>query len=238
MTPEEVKQAEEAKLYIRANRRLLIQTFVNPATHKKTEHPVSIFMAGSPGAGKTELSKRIIEALFQQPGDNPVRIDADEIRAMIDGYTGDNAHVFQGASARGVEILFDNVLQHNMNVILDGTFALKRKGFSNIERSLSHGRLVEIYYIFQEPEIAWDFTKKREVLERRRITKEVFVKAFFAAHENIVEAKARFGDNIKLNVVIKDVRDPSNYQIYLNIASVDKLISWKYSHDKLIQELT
>jgi len=238
MTPEEVKQAEEAKLYIRANRRLLIQTFANPATHKKTEHPVSIFMAGSPGAGKTELSKRIIEALFQQPGDNPVRIDADEIRAMIDGYTGDNAHVFQGASARGVEILFDNVLQHNMNVILDGTFALKRKGFSNIERSLSHGRLVEIYYIFQEPEIAWDFTKKREVLERRRITKEVFVKAFFAAHENIVEAKARFGDNIKLNVVIKDVRDPSNYQIYLNIASVDKLISWKYSHDKLIQELT
>jgi len=238
MTPEEVKQAEEAKLYIRANRRLLIQTFANPATHKKTEHPVSIFMAGSPGAGKTELSKRIIEALFQQPGDNPVRIDADEIRAMIDGYTGDNAHVFQGASARGVEILFDNVLQHNMNVILDGTFALKRKGFSKIERSLSHGRLVEIYYIFQEPEIAWDFTKKREVLERRRITKEVFVKAFFAAHENIVEAKARFGDNIKLNVVIKDVRDPSNYQIYLNIASVDKLISWKYSHDKLIQELT
>jgi UDP-N-acetylglucosamine kinase len=237
MTPEEEKQAEEAKRYIRANKRLLIQTFADPAAHKKTDRPVSIFMAGSPGAGKTEFSKRIIEALSQWPGDNPVRIDADEIRAMIDSYTGDNAHVFQGASARGVEMLFDHVLARNLNVILDGTFALKEKGFSNIERSLSHGRLVEIYYLFQEPEVAWDFTKKREVLERRRITKEVFVKAFFAAHENVVEAKTRFGDKIRLNVVLKDIRDPSNYQVHFNVASVDKLVPWKYSHDTLTREL-
>lgn len=237
MTPEEEKQAEEARRYVRANKRLLIQKFIDPAINKKTGRPVSIFMAGSPGAGKTEFSKRVAEVLFQEPGDNPVRIDADEIRVMIPGYTGDNSHVFQGASARGVEMLFDYVMEHNLNVILDGTFALREKGFSNIERSLNHDRLVEIYYLFQEPEIAWDFTKKREVLEHRRITKEVFVNAFFAAHENVVEAKARFGDKIRLNIVVKDVRDPSNYRVGINVASVDKLIPWPYSHDTLIQEL-
>jgi hypothetical protein len=237
MTPEEERQAEEARKYIRAHRRLLVSTFADPATHKKAEHPVSIFMAGSPGAGKTEFSKRIIEALFQEPGDNPVRIDADEIRAMIPGYTGDNSHVFQGASARGVEMLYDHVLAHNLNVVLDGTFALKEKGFSNVERSLSHNRLVEIYYLFQEPEVAWDFTKKREVLEHRRITKEVFIRAFFAAHENVAEAKARFGDKIRLNVVVKDIRDPSTYRVGLNAAGVDQFIPWTYSHDTLTETL-
>ena len=170
-------------------------------------------------------------------GDNPVRIDADEIRGLIPGYTGDNAHVFQGASVRGVEILFDHVLDKNLNVILDGTFALKEKGFSNIQRSIDHDRQVEIYYLFQEPEVAWDFTKKREVLEHRRITKDVFIKAFFAAHENVIEAKTCFGNQIELNVVIKHVRDPANYQVVLDTSSVDQLILWKYSYDKLNKEL-
>ncbi len=238
MTPDEEKQAEEARRYVRANQRTFIAKFADLAAHGSVEQPISIFMAGSPGAGKTEFSKRLVEALFEQWGDNPVRIDADEIREMIPGYTGDNSHIFQGASARGVEILYDYVLDHQLNAIVDGTFALKEKGISNIERSLGRGRLVEIYYLFQEPEIAWDFTKKREVIEHRKITKEVFVNAFFAAHDNVVAAKKHFWDKIQLNVVLKDVRDASRYQVNFNATDIDQLVPWEYNESTLMQKLT
>ena len=237
MTPEEEKQAEEARKWVRANRRVLIAKFADLAVHPSVDEPTSIFMAGAPGSGKTELSKRIVETIIRTPGHNPVRIDADDIREMIPGYTGANSHVFQGASARGVEILYDYALDHDQNVIVDGTFALKEKSFDNIERSLRHNRLVQVYYVFQEPHIAWDFTIKREAIEHRNVSKEVFVRAFFAAHENVMAAKQHFEDKIRLNVVVKDVRDPANYQIELNVVDIDQLVPWAYSHDKLESEL-
>ena len=106
MTPEEEKQAEEAKGFIRAHKAFLKQKFAAISTHAKSKHPVSIFMAGSPGAGKTEFSKRLVELVIGEDGSLPVRIDADEIREIIPGYNGSNSNIFQGASARGVEILY------------------------------------------------------------------------------------------------------------------------------------
>lgn len=43
--------------------------------------PVSVFMAGSPGAGKTESSRRLIER-FSSDGHSILRIDADDLRSM------------------------------------------------------------------------------------------------------------------------------------------------------------
>ncbi len=237
MTPEEEQQAEEARRFVRANRRLLIEKFANLSTHPSVEHPITVFMAGAPGSGKTELSKRIMEGIIKTPGHTPVRIDADEIREMIPGYTGANSHVFQGASARGVEILYDYALDHDQHVILDGTFALKEKSFSNIERALHRDRSVEMYYIFQDPRVAWDFTKKREAIEHRNVSKEVFVRAFFAAHDNVMAAKKQYADHIQLNVVIKDIRSPADYQAKLNVADIDQLVPWDYDQDKLSKEL-
>ena len=236
MTPEEKLQAEKAKRYVQGSKSLLIEKFADFATHSSEVNPVSIFMAGSPGAGKTEFSKRLVEALFEQK-QNPVRIDADEIRDWIPGYTGANSHVFQGASSRGVDILYSSTLARRQSVILDGTFAWKEKVFNNIERSLSRGRPIQVYYLFQKPEVAWEFTKQREALENRRVTKDVFVKAFLAAHTNVIAAKAHFGENIKLNVVLKDMRDPTRYEVHLDTADVDQFIPWEYSYDTLMQTL-
>ena len=43
--------------------------------------PVSIFMAGSPGAGKTEASKALVREFR-----DPVRIDPDELRSEFKQY--------------------------------------------------------------------------------------------------------------------------------------------------------
>src|SRR3989344_1771087 len=94
---------EKAFEAIKKNSSNLIKKFADPEKYKSVLKPVSLFMAGSPGAGKTEVSKGLIKR-FEV---SPIMIDADEIRKLCDGYTGDNAHIFQKAANKGVNILFD-----------------------------------------------------------------------------------------------------------------------------------
>src|SRR3989338_11007487 len=119
MGEDEAKLEEEAFRFIKANRQELIRKFANPSLYKPVENPISLFMAGSPGAGKTEVSKSLVKRFK----DAPIRIDADEIRKVCEGYKGSNAHVFQKAANKGVNILFDYALKEKLNLILDGTFA-------------------------------------------------------------------------------------------------------------------
>lgn len=185
-------------------------------------------MAGSPGAGKTEISKRLIEQFVDNA---PVRIDADDIREMFPNYTGGNSHIFQRACTAGVNKLFDYVMEHDLNVILDGTFAYER-AMENIERSLKRNRRVIIYYIFQNPIVAWKFTKIREETEGRQVSKEVFIHSFLRARENVNEAKVHFGGKIELNMIIKDFTN--NFEkVFLNVGSIDKYLPKVYSIDEL-----
>jgi predicted ABC-type ATPase len=184
-------------------------------------------MAGSPGAGKTEVSKRLVAKFTQKP----IRIDADEIRALCPGYSGPNAHLFQRAASKGVHLLYDYALDRGLNVILDGTFAYA-DAQKNIERSLEHGRKVEIYFVYQNPVQAWDFTKKREEIECRRVSKEVFVDSFFKSRENVNAAKQTFGNRIELNLLIKDLLK-SFEQLELNIGTVDNYLKRVYTREEL-----
>jgi UDP-N-acetylglucosamine kinase len=110
------KQLEaEAFEYIKKNRKALIEKFAPPDICRPVANPISLFMAGSPGAGKTEVSI----GLVKQFKDMPIRIDADEIRKICKGYAGLNAHVFQKAANKGVNMLFDYSLNKKINLILD-----------------------------------------------------------------------------------------------------------------------
>jgi predicted ABC-type ATPase len=228
MSGNEQKLIEEAEAHIKDHKRELIARFADPEKYHSVDHPISLFMAGSPGAGKTEVSKRLIE----QFADNaPVRIDADDIREMFPNYTGSNSHIFQRACTTGVNKLFDYILEHKLNVILDGTFAYER-AMENIKRSLNRDRRVIIYYLFQDPVVAWKFTKIREETEGRRVSKEVFIHSFFRARENVNEAKAHFGEKIELNMIIKDFTN--NFEkVYSNIGSIDKYLPKIYTIDEL-----
>ena len=228
MSEEEQKLIEEAERYIKDHKRELIARFADTATYLQVECPISLFMAGSPGAGKTEASKRLITQFADTP---PVRIDADEIRALFPGYTGANSHLFQRACTIGVHRLFNHVLDKKLNAILDGTFGYEG-AMENIERSLKRGRDVVVYYVFQDPAVAWEFTRIREAQEGRRVPKDVFISAFIRARDNVEKAKVHFGDRIELHVTIKDFT--RNFeQIFPDVSGLDPYLPKRHTKEEL-----
>lgn len=210
-----LKDSEEAKRFIKQNKKLLFEKFANNHIYQPSKYPISIFMAGSPGAGKTEYSKRFIERF----NENIVRIDADDIREIIPQYNGHNSNIVQGGASIGVDILYNYVLKQNYNLLLDGTFAKFNIAYRNIESSLNKGREVIICYIYQEPLIAWDFTKKREKLEGRTVPKNIFIESFLDARKNVEKIKSIFKDKINVYLIIKNYSNnikESYFDVYIN----------------------
>lgn len=229
MNEEEEKLSQVAISFVKQQRQVLIDKFANIQNYQSTENPVSLFMAGSPGAGKTEISKRLIEKFEKY---KPVRIDPDEIRILLPGYKGINSYIFQAACSIGVDKLYDHIIDKKLNVIVDGTLASERSAIKNTERSIGHNRKVEIYYIFQEPVLAWKFTQIREEKEGRRISKDVFIDAFIMARENVNKIKKNFGNKIQLNFILKNF-DKGIEEVYTNINNVDDYLAEVYTVDKL-----
>jgi len=227
--------AIDAKEFIKKNEKLLIETFADPKLYPPRKNPFSIFMAGSPGAGKTEFSRGLIDSV-----ENPlyaVRIDADEIKGLIPQYTGKNSDIIQGAASLGVEKLYDNALHNNQNVIVDGTLQNYDKAFSNIKRSIDKKRFVVIFYLYQDPLIAWGFTKKREKLEGRHIPKEAFINAFFAAKENVNKLKSEFKEKVVVFLIKKTDINNNKESVRINIDNIDNYIKEKYTKNSLNSKL-
>ena len=224
MTEEEKIEAD-ALAWVKSHKSFIIERFASIKNFESDKLPTTVFMAGSPGAGKTEVSKRLVELK------KAVRIDADEIRELCPNYTGDNAQLFQRAASKGVHVLFEHVLASNLNVVVDGTFA-HNQAIPNIRHSLEHKRTTEIVFVYQDPLTAWDFTQKREVVEKRKITKERFIEAYFKSQENVLLAKETFGNRVKLQLFIKDFKKGLE-NMELDILAIDPYIKKKYSKDEL-----
>lgn len=223
----------EAVKFIKSHKKDLIELFASDKLYPKENNPVSIFMAGSPGAGKTEFSKRFLEVNKL----NMVRIDADDVKEFIPQYDGKNSSYVQGASSLGVEKLYDYVLKTKKSTILDGTFAYYEKAKKNIERSISHGRYVSIFYIYQDPFVAWKFTKAREALEGRKVPKNIFVNSLFQAKENVNKIKLEFGKDVHLTVIIKNFQNTTE-ETYLEVGNVDQYVTINYSKSVLLDSLS
>ncbi|MEK7085885.1 MAG: zeta toxin family protein [Patescibacteria group bacterium] len=227
------KVSTEAVKFIKSHRKDLIERFAGDVLYSQEKNPVSIFMAGSPGAGKTEFSRRFLKVNKL----NMVRIDADDVKEFIPQYDKKNSSDVQGASSLGVEKLYDYVLKAKKSDILDGTFAYYEKVKSNIERSLKYGRYVSIFYVYQNPLVAWKFTKAREALEGRNVPKDVFVDALFQAKENVNKIKLEFGKNVHLNVIIKNF-ESSTEETHLEVGNVDQYVTINYSKEVLLDSLS
>ena len=101
---------KDALVFAKKERKRIAQEFTNPKKYIPDELPVSVFMAGSPGAGKTEFSKNIISILEKNKEHRVIRIDGDDIRGKFPNYTGNNSYLFQGAVSLVVEKIHDLVL--------------------------------------------------------------------------------------------------------------------------------
>ena len=121
-----------------------------------------------------------------------------------------------------MHILYDYALKNNINAILDGTFAYNG-ALENIKRSLDRGRESRNLFCLSKPSASMGFYQKREALEQRRVSKEVFIDSFLKARENVNKAKATFGQSIELNLIIKDFEKDLE-QLEINIENIDRYI--------------
>ncbi|MCV2884795.1 zeta toxin family protein [Aestuariibacter sp. AA17] len=235
LSEEELAIQERAIAWAKANRTRIANELTCKNKFPPEENPVSIFMAGSPGAGKTETSKKLIENLDGQG--RVVRIDADELREHIPNYNGTNSYLFHRAVSFIVERIVDNVFKRKQSFILDGTLSKYSVAEKNIDRALLKNRLVVIVYVYMEPVVAWDFVQRREAVEGRRIEKEVFIDQFFAAKEVVNKLKASYRDRVKVMLFSKDLTNDETYYKD-NISSIDNHVKQKYTPASLEQALS
>jgi len=220
---------QRADDFARANAKQIAADFL--ADFCPAETPVSTFMAGSPGAGKTEFSKR-----FLHDSDNVARIDTDELRDhfAVCGYDGANSHLFQKAATRLVHAVHDLALKRKISFLLDGTFANEGIARQNIERSLKRGRDVFVMFIYQSPQIAWDFVQRREEVEGRRIFADNFAQKFCASYAVVNQMKAEFGDKITLSLVVKNIDNIGNRHYHESIQRLDDHIPERYNAEEIL----
>lgn len=191
--------------FAKRNKNNIARELTDPAKYPPTEFPISVFMAGSPGAGKTEFSKNLIAHLEEDSDRKVIRIDPDDIRQYVPGYTGSNSNLFQGAISLIVEKMHDVALSQCQNFIFDGTLSKYEKAADNINRSLRKGRSVIIFFMYQRPELAWKFTVAREALEGRNIPKNVFIEQFLSARRTVNRISTEFHEHVAIFLVQKDL---------------------------------
>lgn len=176
-----------------------------PPENGKDDQPISWFMAGAPGTGKTETSIELLRLFEESPGGRPfLRIDPDELRNKFEKYDGGNSWLFQAAVSILVEKIFDVALKQEQTLVLDGTLSNLSKAKGNIERSLGRCRRVLVTYLYQDPLVAWEFVKAREKEERRKIPQDVFITQYFESRRVVNEIISEFGGRIEVFLIAKD----------------------------------
>jgi UDP-N-acetylglucosamine kinase len=232
VTDEEQRIVDTAIGFAKANRTVIARKLADTKVFPGEEDPVSVFMAGSPGAGKTEASIELLDLLAAEGGPRVLRIDPDELRAQLPGYNGGNAWLFQRAVVPVVERIHDLALQQKQSFLLDGTLSNYAVAERNILRSLDRKRIVQILYVYQEPASAWKFVQARERLDGRQIRPETFVEQFFAARDVVEQLKVKFAQQVKVDLLLKNL-DGSNRSYEANVEQIASYVPENYSVEQV-----
>ncbi|MGF6704017.1 putative ABC-type ATPase [Pseudomonas frederiksbergensis] len=233
MTPEELEISAKAVSFARANKKAIAKRRTDKNIYPPEEAPVSVFMAGSPGAGKTEASIALVN-LFADT--KILRIDPDELRNEFSEYSGGNSWLFQGGVSILVEKILDFAIDQRQSFLLDGTFSNLDVARRNVERSLKKGRFVQILYVYQNPHLAWGFVKAREEAEGRRIRKEHFIDQYFAARDVVNALKLEYGGDVHVDLLLKHI-DNSGRLYKAGVDKIDYHIPERHTRADLEAEL-
>lgn len=227
----EIEIKRRAEQYARKNKVPIAKEITSIANFLPDEFPVSVFMAGSPGAGKTETSRNLIRK-FTADRHMVLRIDSDELRTRFVDYTGKNSDLFVGATSIIADKIHDFALENKQSFVFDGTFSNLVRSRENIKRSLKRKRFVQIVYVYQEPQQAWNFVKAREVQDGRKIPRNAFIEQYFAARKNVNLLKKEFKAEIRIDLVVKNI-DGTDFNYRENIDVIDSYIPEKYNKSNL-----
>jgi len=233
MTDEEIRTTAIA--FAKHNKESIAKGLTDPLKFLPSKLPVSVFMAGSPGAGKTEFSKNLIVILEKDEERRVIRIDADEIRPLMPGYTGHNSHLFQGAVSLVVEKIHDLALHKGQNFILDSTLFNHDKAADNVRRSIGKNRIVFIFFLYQDPKVAWRFTEIREQKEGRNIPKAAFIEQFLGSRETVSRLRKEFNEEVII-ILVKKNFETNTVDDLLEIkpgATIDDCFKISYNKEEL-----
>ncbi|MFA5632590.1 MAG: zeta toxin family protein [Porticoccaceae bacterium] len=228
MSHEDERIKASALDWARRNKKAFARRLTNLDKYPGETNPVSVFMAGSPGAGKTEASK----ALLKRLNNDFLRIDPDEFRHCCPGYTGSNSWLFQGAVSILLSKVLDYAFKQQQSFLLDGTLSNEKTAFENVRRALGKKRDVLILYVYQDPYQAWRFVQAREVLEGRRIPAESFIEQLFDAREVVQKLKAEFSTSVQVDVILKDL-DGGDRRFAANVSNLDAAAPLRHSRQDL-----
>ena len=219
--------------WAKKNKKDFVLKMIEESKVEPDVEPGAFFMAGLPGAGKTEISRSIITD-FKVP---MLRIDMDEIAEKLPGYQPENADRFRKPATLLLSEMFSYAIHHDIDFLMDGTFG-SAKAIENIERCLKRDYLVKIIYAFQKPKLAWEFTLAREKVEHRAIKFDGFVEAYYKTIENIKKVSEIYGDKIAIDIAIKNERNQvGEWKRNVPVDKIDKLLNVEYNKDKLIKEI-
>lgn len=138
--------------------------------------PSIIFTAGAPACGKSEVVKYILE---KRPG--TVHIDPDEFRGLFPYYLGNNAENYQRSCTHIMSYCFNKAVRGNFDIIHDTNFAHVDTAIANVREALKRNYLVQIFYVYMDPSLAWKHALERE----RKILPEVFCRNFGLVRDTI-----------------------------------------------------
>jgi len=183
---------------------------------------VAFFTAGMSGVGKTEYAISLKENMPFL-----VHIDTDDIREFFraHGYNGNNSSLYQKASSKGFDFLFNEVLKKNYSLILDSNFASISKATQNVERLLKRDYNVNIIYLYDDPQKCFEYAALRETVTHRKVPLDVFKKSNINSYKTVIKIKELFEDEIILDFV-----DARNSMMYENtdITTIEKCIGENY----------
>lgn len=236
MTQKEIRSTAIA--FAKKHKNAIAKELTDTSIYHPSKTPVSIFMAGSPGAGKTEFSQRLTESLETQKI-KAFRLDADELREYFPHYNGENSHLFQGAVSLLVDRILDELYKNRQHFILDGTFSHQEIAEKNIKRSLKHKRTIGIAYMYLDPKVAWAFTQAREKIEGRRILKKDFIHQFFESQNCINSIHEKYPEKVLINLIEKDLHPRKIRKIHTmeNKRKIDDYIPKLYTQSTLKKQL-
>jgi hypothetical protein len=100
----------------------------------------------------------------------------------------------------------------------------------NILRALKNNFRVTIFYVYQDPQTAWDFTRKREVAEGLHVPKKIFINAFFKSRENIEKIKERHPE-VVLHIMIKDYQNNVS-EVYYAADNIRLVLPVRYTSEE------
>lgn len=227
---------EAATLQAKANKKRIAKAFTNPAVYIPEKMPVSVFMAGCAGAGKTEAAIELIAELDASGKSKIMRIDPDDFRSEFEGYTGNNSWMFQYPVSILVDKIHDMALEQSQSFILDGTLCNLAKAEKNISRSLKRHRDCVVIFVYQKPELAWRFVAAREKIEGRRIPPEIFVEQFFTTKEVVNSLKKKFGKDIRVDLLVKNTdASPKSYEV--DVSKIEDHLHDGYDREGLLKHI-